>query len=66
MARSIVSFDLEAPGRLGFLVTGLASGSWEIWWNGWLEDPQGSVEPSSGALYFEGEAGSYFLKRLGA
>jgi hypothetical protein len=65
MARSMVSFDVDAGGRLKFLVTGLAPGTWEIWWNGWLEDPQGGVEPEAGALYFQGEAGSYFLKRIG-
>lgn len=65
MARSMVSFDVEADGRLKFLVTGLAPGTWEIWWNGWLEDPQGGVEPEAGALYFEGEPGGYFLKRIG-
>jgi hypothetical protein len=65
MARSMVYFDVEASGRLKFLVTGLAPGTWEIWWNGWLENPQGGVEPEAGALYFEGEPGGYFLKRIG-
>jgi hypothetical protein len=62
-ARSAVSFRVEGTEILKYLVTGLAPGDWEIWWNGWLEDPQGFVEPPSGALYFEGPAGSYFLRR---
>jgi len=62
-ARSAVSFRVEGTETLKYLVTGLAPGDWEIWWNGWLEDPQGFVEPRSGALYFEGPAGSYFLRR---
>jgi len=62
-ARSAVSFRVEGTEILKYLVTGLAPGDWEIWWNGWLEDPQGFVEPRSGALYFEGPAGSYFLRR---
>jgi len=63
-ARSAVSFSVEGNGDLKYLVTGLAPGAWEIWWNGWLEDPQGAVEPRAGALYFEGPPGSYFLRRL--
>jgi len=64
MARSSVYFDLEGPAKLQYLVTGLAPGTWEIWWNGWLEDPQGGVEPEAGTLYFEGPPGSYYLRRL--
>lgn len=62
-ARSAVSFRVEGTETLKYVVTGLAPGDWEIWWNGWLEDPQGFVEPRAGALYFQGPAGSYFLRR---
>jgi hypothetical protein len=63
MARSAVSFRVEGTETLKYLVTGLAPGDWDIWWNGWLEDPQGFVEPRTGVLYFQGPAGSYFLRR---
>jgi len=62
-ARSAVSFVLEGDDKLKFLVTGLAPGTWEIWRNGWLENQQAFVAPRAGALYFEGLAGSYFLRR---
>jgi hypothetical protein len=64
-ARGAVSFSVTGGGTLKYLVTGLAPGTWEVWWNGWLEDPQGFVDPKAGALYFEGPAGSYFLRRRG-
>lgn len=62
-ARGAVSFSVTGGGTLKYLVTGLAPGTWEVWWNGWLEDPQGFVDPKAGALYFEGPPGSYFLRR---
>jgi hypothetical protein len=64
MVRGGVSFFIKGTGRLRYLVTGLAPGTWQIWWNGWLEDPGQPVEPSTASLAFEGEAGSYFLRRL--
>jgi hypothetical protein len=63
-ARSPVSFNVKGAGTLRFLLGGLAPGTWEIWRNGWLEDPSGTVDRTSGALYFEGPAGEYFLRRL--
>jgi hypothetical protein len=63
-ARSPLSFDVEGTEPLRFLITGLAPGTWEIWRNGWLEDPSGAVGRTSGALYFEGRPGSYFLRRV--
>ena len=65
MARSSVYFDLEATGKLSFLVAGLEPGYWEVWWNGYLEETGGLVRPQAGTLYFPGEAGSYFLRRRG-
>jgi heparin/heparan-sulfate lyase len=64
-ARGAVSFSVTGDGTLKYLVTGLAPGTWEVWWNGWLEDPQGFVDLKAGALYFQGPAGSYFLRRRG-
>ncbi|MFB3827265.1 MAG: hypothetical protein ACE15B_10875 [Bryobacteraceae bacterium] len=64
MARDAVSYVVEGGGKLKHLITGLAPGDWSIWWNGWLEDPGVFVEPSAGCLYFEGNAGSYFLRRV--
>ncbi len=64
-ARGAVSFSVTGGGTLKYLVTGLAPGTWEVWWNGWLEDPQAFVDPKAGALYFEGPPGSYFLRRRG-
>jgi hypothetical protein len=63
-ARSAVSFDVPGSGNVKHLVAGLAPGSWEIWRNGWLEDPQGFVEPQAGALYFEAPAGNYYFRKL--
>jgi hypothetical protein len=65
MQRSAVSFDVGGPSALKFLITGLAPGEWEVWRAGMLEIPDGEVRPESGALYFEGAPGSYFLRRLG-
>lgn len=62
-ARSAVSFAAEGAPALKCLVGGLAPGMWEIWRNGWLEEPMAGVAPRSGALYFESRAGSYFLRR---
>lgn len=64
MARDAVSYVVEGGGKLKHLVTGLAPGDWSIWWNGWLEDPGVFVEPSAGCLRFEGDSGSYFLRRV--
>lgn len=66
MERSAVSFDVGGSGPLRFLVTGLAPGEWEIWRGGMLEMPDATVPPQAGALNFEGQPGSYFLRRLGA
>lgn len=64
MARDAVSYVVEGGGTLRHLVTGLAPGSWQVWWNGWLEDPGLPVEPREGLLSFEGPAGSYFLRHF--
>ena len=64
LARSALFFDVKGEGRLKFVVAGLAPGTWEVWWNGYLVDHQGGVEKGEGVLYFEGRPGGYFLRRL--
>ncbi len=63
-ARSPLFFTTEGGERLRYLLTGLAPGTWEIWRNGWLEDPMGVVEGPEATLYFEGPPGMYFFRRL--
>lgn len=57
-------FESEGRGTLKYLVVGLVPGTWEIWRNGFLEDPEGVVNKESGVLYFEGPPGNYYVKRL--
>ena len=64
MARSSLFYDLEGGAKLKQLVAGLAPGTWEIWRDGYLDDPQGFVPPQAGILYFEAPAGGYYLKKL--
>lgn len=64
-ASAAVSFDVPGSGKVKYLVAGLAPGTWEIWRNGWLEDPQAVVERAAGALYFEAPAGGYFIRKRG-
>lgn len=64
-ASSPVFFDARGGKGLKCLITGLAPGAWEVWRNGWLEDPGASVSPRAGALYFEGAPGDYFFRRIG-
>jgi hypothetical protein len=63
MQNSAVYFDAKGKGKLTCLVAGLAPGYWEVWWNGYLEDLEGMVRPESGALWFSGDPGSYFIRR---
>lgn len=63
--RSTASFEVAAEGKLHFMICGLAPGAWDIWRNGWLEDTSSGVDARSGVLYFEGRAGSYFIRRSG-
>jgi hypothetical protein len=62
-ATAAVSFLVDGKQKLNVLVTGLAPGDWEVWRDGWLLDVPGGVAPSAGSLFFEGRAGSYFLRR---
>lgn len=66
MARSAVSFDLDGAGKMKILIAGLAPGEWEVWFAGMLEIPDGEVLPEAGTLAFEGNPGSYFIRRLGS
>ena len=61
--RSAVFFDSNGGDKLKTLVAGLAPGSWEVWRNGWLDEPRVVVTREANALYYEGEPGGYFLKR---
>lgn len=63
MTRSIF-FEVEGGDTLQYVIVGLFPGTWEIWRNGFLEDPEGVVNRESGVLYFEGPPGNYYLKRL--
>jgi len=57
-----VSFDVEGPPDLKFLITALAPGGWEIWRAGYLEIPDITVEREAGGMYFESKPGSFFLR----
>ncbi len=63
LARSAVSFRVDAPGKLKYLVTGLAPGDWDIWFQGYREDTL-TVNPREACLWFEGDPGGYFLRRV--
>ncbi len=61
-ARSPLFFT--APqGASKFLLIGLAPGDWDVWRDGFLEAGQGIVQPEEASLYFEGPAGTYFLRK---
>ena len=62
-ARSSVSFHVDAPGKLKYLVTGLAPGDWDIWFQGYRENTL-TVNPREACLYFEGDPGGYFLRHV--
>jgi hypothetical protein len=62
-ARSALSFQVEPDSPLRILVTGLAPGTWEVWRNGWLDEPEIDVSPRAGCLYLQSGGGSYFLRR---
>jgi hypothetical protein len=64
MALSAVSFEVDGPARMNFLIAGLAPGAWEIWRAGMREQEDGAVRPGSGVLSFEGKPGSYFLRAV--
>lgn len=64
VAGSAVSFLVPGQGRVRILVTGLAPGTWEVWRNGWVVEGGGMVKRAEFCLYFEGEAGDYFLRHL--
>lgn len=63
-ASSAVSFYLPGRDRLRILLTGLAPGVWQIWHNGWLEEPHAAIAKSAFSYYWEAAAGDYFLRRL--
>src|SRR4051812_30204213 len=45
MARSAVSFDVEGPLQMKFLLAGIAPGVWEIWRGGMREQDDTAVAP---------------------
>lgn len=61
--RSAVFFDAPQGQTLKILVAGLAPGIWEIWRNGWLDEPKAFVRPETQALYYETKPGGFFLRR---
>ena len=63
-ARGAASFTIDGAGPLKILIAGLAPGTWEFWRNGWLEETGLRVERGSTVLRFDGEPGSYFIRRL--
>lgn len=63
MAHQPVFFDIDRGERLKILLTGLAPGSWDVWWKGWLEHPDLPVEPTASTLFFEGPPGGYYFRR---
>jgi hypothetical protein len=62
-AREPQFFFVEGGASVRCLVTGLAPGAWELWHNGFVKEPSLEVTPRAGSLYFEGDAGDYFLRR---
>jgi hypothetical protein len=64
-ASSAVSFYIPGHDRLRILLTGLAPGVWQIWHNGWLEEPHAAIAKTAFSYYWEAAAGDYFLRRLG-
>ena len=60
--RSAVWFETGGGETLTFLLTGLAPGQWDIWCDGWLVEHGAIVRPTSGALYFTGAPGTYFVR----
>ena len=58
-----VSFQARGAGRLQFLVADLAEGTWQVWRDGAVIHPALTVSAEEGALWFEGPAGSYSLRR---
>ena len=63
MQNSALHFDAKGTAKVSCLVAGLAPGYWEVWWNGYLEDLEGLVRPEAGTLWFDGDPGSYFIRR---
>ncbi|HWQ55938.1 MAG TPA: hypothetical protein VN442_19775 [Bryobacteraceae bacterium] len=63
VAHQPVFFDVDEGELLKCLVTGLAPGFWDLWWRGWLEQPDLQVAPGEGVLYFESPKGGYYLRR---
>jgi hypothetical protein len=61
--RGPISFQVGGGGTLRFLVTDLAEGNWQVWREGRIANPALVVSHDSGTLYFNGQAGSYSLRR---
>ncbi len=63
-AQSAISFLLDKGEDANFLITGMAPGAWEVWLDGWLQESPLRIRPETGAAYWRGARGSYFLRRL--
>jgi heparin/heparan-sulfate lyase len=57
-----VAFEARGPGRLKFVVTDLAEGTWQVWRESEIARPAVVVSGDAGLAYFEGSAGSYTLR----
>jgi len=58
-----VSFTVKGGGKLKYLVTDLAAGTWQVWRDGGIVHPAVPVSSSAGTLYFQGPSGNYSLRR---
>lgn len=62
---SPVTFSIREKGRYKILVTDLVPGTWQVLRNGKATVGSVSVKDEDGALYVEGSAGAYELKKIG-
>jgi hypothetical protein len=58
-----VAFSVRGEGTLKFVVTDLATGTWQVRRNGQIAAPAMVVSDDEGVAYFEGPAGTYELRR---
>jgi hypothetical protein len=58
-----LEFTVAGAGTIGYLVTDLAEGTWQVWRDGRIVTPAVTVSAEAGTLYFEGPPGRYELRR---
>jgi heparin/heparan-sulfate lyase len=64
-AEGRVTFATRGTTKLGYLVTDLAAGRWQVWRDGAMRIPAIAVSAEEGAASFTGPAGAYELRRTG-